>query len=110
MMFSACHQDGSGALNKKEQSLWINLRKDPVSLEPRRCNDRLASQLHFILFESLVRLNADMTFYTFFLRDTLWSDGTPVTAYDFEKAWKSMLDPKFPAPDAYLLNGIKMRN
>ncbi len=83
----------------------------------------VASQLHFMLFEGLLKLNPDLTLspaqaksydvsedhktYTFHLRDTTWSDGTPVTAYDFEKSWKSILNPVFPCPDAYLLNPIK---
>lgn len=30
--------------------------------------------------------------YTFHLRDTFWSDKTPITAYDFEQSWKDVLD------------------
>ncbi len=107
----------------KEQSLRINIRKEPVSLDPRKGNDMIASQLHFMLFEGLVRLGPDMNIspaqaesyeitvdgktYTFHLGDNFWSDGTPVTAQDFEKAWKALLDPEFPCPDAYLLYAIK---
>jgi oligopeptide transport system substrate-binding protein len=39
-------------------------------------------------------VNADATEYTFTLRDGLqWSDGTPLTAADFEYSWKRVLDP-----------------
>jgi len=31
--------------------------------------------------------------YTFYLRDAFWSDGTPITAYDFEYAWRKLIDP-----------------
>jgi len=31
--------------------------------------------------------------YTFHLRDSKWSDGVPVTAYDFEYSWKRALNP-----------------
>jgi oligopeptide transport system substrate-binding protein len=105
------------------QNLRINLRKEPVSLDPRKGNDMVASQMHFMLFEGLLRLNSDMSLemaqaesyevssdcktYTFHLRNTLWSDGTPVTAYDFENAWKSIFDPNFASLDAYLLYAIK---
>ena len=107
----------------RSQSLRINLSKEPASLDPRKGNDMVASQIHFMLYEGLLRLNPDMSLsvaqaesyeissdhktYTFHLKNTVWSDGSPVTAYDFEKTWKSMLDPCFPSPDAYLLYPIK---
>jgi len=106
-----------------EKNLRICLGKEPVSLDPRKENDIVASQVQFMLFEGLLCLNPDMSLshgqaesyevssdgktYTFHLRDALWSDGTPVTAYDFEKSWKSLLDPDFPSPDAYLVSPIK---
>jgi len=38
--------------------------------------------------------NADTSAFTFTLRDGLtWSDGTPLTATDFEWSWKRVLDP-----------------
>lgn len=111
------------SVSKAEQHLKINLKKEPVSLDPRKGNDMIASQLHFMLFEGLLKLNPDLTLspaqaqsyevsadhktYTFHLKGTVWSDGTPVTAYDFEKSWKSLLNPVFPCPDAYLLYSIK---
>jgi ABC-type oligopeptide transport system substrate-binding subunit/DNA-binding SARP family transcriptional activator len=46
--------------------------------------------------------------YVFHLRDDVrWSDGTPVTAGDFEYAWKRVLDPVTMAPTSYLLYDIK---
>ncbi|WP_231368354.1 peptide ABC transporter substrate-binding protein [Thermoanaerobacter indiensis] len=38
--------------------------------------------------------NADYTVWTFHLRDDLkWSDGTPLTAYDYEYSWKRAVNP-----------------
>lgn len=121
-VFASCQIAGP-ARDHQTQNLRINLRKEPISLDPRKGNDMVASQIHYMLFEGLLRLNPDMTlapaqaesyevspdskFYTFHLRSTFWSDGTKVTAYDFEYAWKSILDPHFPSPDAYLLYSIK---
>jgi oligopeptide transport system substrate-binding protein len=46
--------------------------------------------------------------YIFRLReDVLWSDGEPVTAGDFEYAWKRVLDPAHMMPLASLLDDIK---
>lgn len=92
-------------------------------MDPRQGSELVASTMHFILFEGLTRLNPDgsivpaqaksieisddrMT-YTFHLRGTKWSDGTPVTALDFEMAWKKILHPDFPAANAHLLAPIK---
>lgn len=106
-----------------DQTLHINLKKEPVSLDPRIGNDIVATQVHFMLYEGLVKLEPDLTLslaqaksyeispdgkrYTFYLGDTKWSDGSAVTALDFEKSWKSILDPHFYCPDSYLLNCIK---
>jgi ABC-type oligopeptide transport system substrate-binding subunit len=46
--------------------------------------------------------------YVFRLRDNVrWSDGTRVTAKDFEYAWKRVLDPATVSPSAHLLYDIK---
>jgi ABC-type oligopeptide transport system substrate-binding subunit/class 3 adenylate cyclase len=46
--------------------------------------------------------------YVFQLRnDERWSDGVPVTAGDFEYAWKRLLDPGTGSPAASLLYDIK---
>ena len=116
------------ACTKKNEShcmkqIRICLRKDPVTLDPRLGNDMVASQLHFMLFEGLIRLDADMTLspaqaksyevsddgkvYLFHLANNKWSDGSDVTAFDFERSWKKILDPMFPSPDAYLLFQVK---
>jgi oligopeptide transport system substrate-binding protein len=45
--------------------------------------------------------------YTFYLRDdVLWTDGVPVTAYDFEYSWKRLLLPATAAEYAYFLYDI----
>lgn len=120
----------AGCSEKKEVSplktntlLNISLPHDPPTMDPRKGSEEISSALHFMLFEGLTRLmpdgsvslaqaesieiSLDKTHYTFHLRDTVWSDGTPVTAYDFEKSWKDILNPTFPANNAHLLYPIK---
>lgn len=112
--------------NKNQENhntLRVSIPNDPATMDPRKGADVVSSALHFLLFDGLTRLNSDgsvglaqahsieisenKTTYTFSLRKTTWSDGTPVTAYDFEKSWKDILDPNFPAANAQLFYPIK---
>lgn len=120
----ACFGVGCHSSPKKpKQMLRMNFLSDPPTLDPRKGGDPTSSTIQFMLFEGLTRMSPhssaeyalakkittseDRTVYTFHLRETFWSDGHPVTAYDFEAAWKKMLDPSFPAPNANLLYPIK---
>ena len=52
-------------------------------------------------------VSEDGTVYTFKLKEGLkWSDGSPLTAYDFEYSWKRVLDPTVGSETAYTLYGI----
>ncbi len=55
-------------------------------------------------------VSGDGLVYTFTLRDGLkWSDGSDLTAYDFEYSWKRVLDPELASETAYTLYGV-LRN
>ncbi len=45
--------------------------------------------------------------YTFKIRDAQWSNGEPVTAHDFEYAWKKALNPETGAEYAYIMYDLK---
>lgn len=109
----------SADLVERNKQIRMNLSSEPATMDPRKGGDPISSHMHFLLFEGLTRLNEDgsITFaqaesvdisqdgkrYTFHIRDTKWSNGEAVTAYDFEKSWKDILDPQFPAVNAHLL-------
>ncbi|WP_025117566.1 peptide ABC transporter substrate-binding protein [Lysinibacillus fusiformis] len=53
-------------------------------------------------------VSEDGTVYTFKIRkDAVWSNGTPVTAQDFEYAWKRAINPETQAIYSYLMLDIK---
>jgi oligopeptide transport system substrate-binding protein len=104
-------------------TLRISFNTYPETMDPRKSGDFASSTLICLLYEGLTRclpdgtvepataykidVSEDLRSYTFHLRKTFWSDGQPVTAYDFEKSWKAILDPDFPSLCPYLLYPIK---
>lgn len=93
----------------KSRYLNISFRTDPRSFEPRLGVDYPSAHAVKMLFEGLMRkgldgevkpaiaesftLSENQKHYTFHLRKTYWSNGEPVTAQDFEAAWKAVVDP-----------------
>ncbi len=105
------------------QRLKISFNAMPVTVDPRKSSDFISSTLICMIFEGLTRcradgspemaladhveISSDRLTYLFHLRSSVWSDGTPVTAHDFEKSWKTILDPAHANPSAYLFYPIK---
>ncbi len=54
-----------------------------------------------------MEISLDGLQYRFTLRENAWSNGSPVTAHHFEKAWKEALSPNSTCPRADLLYMIK---
>lgn len=96
------------------------LESEPSTLDPAKSTALSESNVELALFEGLTRLDEheqpqpaaakswdispDGTEYTFHLRDNLlWNDGTPLTAHDFEYAWKRVLDPQTASENAYMM-------
>lgn len=52
------------------------------------------------------KVSKDGKTWTFTLRNSKWSDGTPVTAKDFVYSWRRTVDPKTASQYAYLFEGI----
>lgn len=107
------------------QELSVNIKTEPPSLHPGTSTDTTSSAVLDQVFEGLTRVNQegeveegmaeswdiseDELTYTFNLReDATWTNGDPVTASDFEYAWKWVLDPENADTDyAYQLYPIK---
>jgi oligopeptide transport system substrate-binding protein len=51
-------------------------------------------------------ISSDNLTYTFTLRDSKWSDGTPVKAQDFEFAWKRAADPKTGSSYSFIFDTL----
>ena len=97
---------------------------EPASLDPHRISGDWENRIVGDYIEGLLAEDAkaeaipgqaeswdvseDGLVYTFHLRDGIqWSDGTPVTAGDFEFAFRRILDPKTASDYAYLQYPIK---
>lgn len=111
---------------KGEEVLRIASQDDPETLDPRKARDLTSATYLHMLFEGLTRIDfrgepipgiatewevsPDQKRYTFHLRESKWSNGEPLTAQDFVRTFRSVLNPDFPAPNAYqfyLIKGAK---
>ncbi len=125
LFFMGCQQQSE----KKSQMLCLNFQEGDVpSLHPHPTigGHIRARVLGKMLFEGLTRINSReeaelagaesvdispcQTQYTFTLRENHWSDGTPVTAFHYEKAWKGAMAPASDCTRAdlfYVIAGAK---
>lgn len=102
------------------QEFRFTLASEPPSLDPALMTDAQSSIVAAGLYEGLTRLNTkgepenalaedikpseDGKTYTIKIRqDAKWSNGDPVTAHDFEFAWKRSLNPETASEYAYML-------
>lgn len=115
---------GCGKPGSKEPVLRYALEAEPATLDPAKSTAIPESMVEVQIFEGLMRFDAnnqpapgvaekwevspDGLKYVFHLRDNAkWSNGDPVTAQDFEFAWKRVLDPEFASENAYMLFPLK---
>ena len=120
MMFflQSCQKNSS----TKNKQLKISFYSDPQTADPRKSGDLISSTLIIMLNNGLTlkengqlklaiaksyEISEDGKEYTFHLRDCYWSDGVKITAYDFEKSWKKVIDPNFPSLCPQLFYPIK---
>ena len=125
---AAAGDSGSGASAEGGKLITYAMKSEPETLDPTLNNYSTSSIVLQNLFTGLMQIGPDGTLingcaekytvsedqleYTFTLRDGLkWSDGSAVTAGDFEYAWKRTLNPDTASKGAwylfYLKNGEK---
>lgn len=119
VFFTACSKDDG-----TDYAFSYSLTAEPKNLDPQVATDNNSLLVIKNTFEGLMRIgpdgklingvatsysaNADNTEYIFNLRkDAKWSDGTPVTAYDFAFAWQRCVDPATNSTTASSLFCIK---
>ncbi len=107
-----------------EKILRTNNSSEPGSLDPALAQGTHESWILDHTFEGLMKIDPNLKVvpgmakeykisddnltYTFTLRDDIkWSNGDPVTAHDFEFAWKRALDPELASDYAHQLYYIK---
>lgn len=106
----------------KANYLRVPLGDEPPSLDPQITTDTISFEILAATYEGLVRrgpdgtiqkgsgmaedwtVSEDGTVWTFKLRqNNKWSDGQPVTAKDFEYAWKRAVDPRVASDYAFIV-------
>lgn len=126
MLLAGCGAQGGEAKPKIEgpQKATINLGSEPPQMNTILTTDNTSLTVIRHVFEGLMRLDKeskpipgaaekyelskDGLTYTFHLRkNAKWSNGDPVTAKDFEFAWKMVLTPENAAEYAYMMYVIK---
>ncbi|MGI6586467.1 MAG: peptide ABC transporter substrate-binding protein [Lutisporaceae bacterium] len=116
--------EATPALGAEPKILRTNNAFEPGSLDPALAQGTHDSWVLDHTFEGLTKKDVDGKIvmgmakeykladddvtYTFILRDDIkWSNGDPVTAYDFEFAWKRALDKDLASDYAYQLYYLK---
>lgn len=114
----------AGSLAAHAVTLHVHNGGDPASLDPQKVSGDWENRIVGDIFEGLLTedidanpiagqakswvISDDGLTYTFTLRDRItWSDGAPVTAADFEYAFRRIMNPATAATYAYLQYPIK---
>jgi oligopeptide transport system substrate-binding protein len=117
-------QKASGDSKNVKQEMTLNMTSEPPAIDPGLATDTTSGWVLDHIFEGLytrdkdgnpvpgmaqdTKVSKDGKTYTFTIRDgAKWSDGTPVTAHDFEFAWKRVLNPDTGSAFAFYLYYIK---
>ena len=122
-LFTGC---GSSSQEDEYKVIRFGHAYDASTLDPQNCYDDGSYYVLNNICEGLVvgydgeihpgiaeswEISDDSRVFTFHLRESTWSDGTPLTAHDFVYSVKRILDPESAFENAYsfydLVNGEK---
>lgn len=119
-ILSSCSHNEYGT---SSDQILIAIEDAPSSFDPRLIRNTCSVNIAHLINEGLMRfddqgkltlalaeqvdVDASGTVYTFLLKKAEWSNGDPITAFDFENTIKSVLSPKVPSPHANQLYVIK---
>jgi len=122
----ATHPETGEVLATDQSFTYRDLDESP-SIDPGTAEDSAGGDIVRDLFEGLMNqapdgaivpgvatgyeVSDDNLVYTFTLRDNAkWSDGTAVTAGDFEYAWKRAASPELASPYSWFIELMSLEN
>lgn len=125
----ACTRSATGYYGTTEPKhgpteAWVNLAAEPEYIDPNKASDHAGNTIIGNIFSGLLQphpvtleplpeiaerwdVSPDGMRYTFHLRPSVWSDGTPLTAADFVYSWRRMLDPATMSKYGSFLYGVR---
>ncbi|GAF36647.1 oligopeptide ABC transporter, periplasmic oligopeptide-binding protein OppA [Lentilactobacillus farraginis DSM 18382 = JCM 14108] len=122
LVLAGCGSKSSQSGSKKQEFTWQETSNLPT-MDLSKATDQVSAETLNATNEGLLKMstNAKVTpgvaknytvskdgkTWTFNLRHSKWSDGTPVTAKDFVYSWQRTLAPKTASQYAYIFDHIK---
>lgn len=112
----------NAGVDVENNEISIYLREEPPQMNSMLTSDAVSGMVLGHVMEGLLRYDAQDEIVggmaerwqiegaraTFWLRDDArWSNGDPVTAHDFEFAWKTVLDPATASQYSFILYAVK---
>lgn len=120
LLLAGCGQNSSQS--KKKELTWVQ-QSNMTTMDISKVTDQIGAQTLNNSNEGLLRMaehnrvipgvaknytvSKDGKTWTFNLRHSKWSDGTPVTAKDFVYSWRRTVNPKTAGQYAYIFMNIK---
>ncbi len=108
------------------QILTVTKNADLNTMDPQYATDGLSFEAIAACIDGLYTLDKDSNAipalaektevsddglqYTFYLRDSKWSNGEPVTAHDFVYAWQRLASPELASGYNYMIDIASIKN